>query len=110
MDILTAHDRQTLFDIALQAYGRAELAYDIAEANDLSLSEPLRAGQQLRIPAPSASIDKAVVDAYALQGIRPATAITEEQEQTLAAEGVGYWHIKAPAPPFTVEASMITSP
>ena len=107
MEIHIAHDRQTLFDIALQAYGRAELAYDIALANGLSLSEPLRAGQQVQLPAPTRAVDTEVLNAYALQGIRPATGITEEQEQTLAAEGVGYWHIKAPAPPFTVQESWI---
>ena len=65
--------------------------------------------EQVQLPAPTRAVDTEVRNAYAQQGIRPATATSEDLEQQLAAEGIGHWHIKAPAPPFTVEASMINA-
>ena len=41
--IITAADRQTLLDIALQQYGNAEAAMDLAIANDKSISQDISA-------------------------------------------------------------------
>ncbi len=101
MRTITTLDRQTLFDIALQAYGRAEAAYDIALANDLVLSDTPAPGTILMLPNVERT-DKAVVDYYALNGITPATAASQEEVDNLNPEGIAYWYIKEPVPVFVV--------
>ena len=41
-------DRQSLLDIAVQTSGGVEAAFDLAAANDVSVSEPLEAGAQFQ--------------------------------------------------------------
>lgn len=102
MRTITAADRQTLFDLALQAYGRAELAFDIALQNGLSLSATLKAGQVLSVPTADGMTDEAVTAAYEANGIEPATAPDSETFDSVVPEGVGYWFIAKPAPVFAV--------
>lgn len=102
MQTITAIDRQTLFDVALQVYGRAELAYDLALANDLVLSDQVPAGTVLQVPTVSGKTDAAVVDAYELHGLTPATAASAAEIDALNPEGISYWYVKAPVPAFVV--------
>ncbi len=109
MQTITAIDRQTLFDIALEVWGRAELAYDLALANDLTLSDEVTANTVLLIPtvdgisgAIRRKTDRAVVSAYALNGITPATAASQDEIDELNPEGISYWYIKTPVPVFAV--------
>lgn len=102
MNHITALDRQTLFDIALQAYGRAEAAYDIALANDLPLSATLEPGQTLKLPTLAQTPDNGIVERYSLAGITPATAPSEAQLAQLNPEGISHWYINAPIPIFTI--------
>lgn len=102
METVTAKDRQTLFDIALKVYGRAELAYDLAEENGLPLDEPPGAGAVIRVPGVAVGTDMAVVDAYELNSIEPATAATVDEIAALAPEGISYWYIVKGAPVFVV--------
>jgi len=99
---ITAQDRQTLFDIALEVWGRAELAYNLAEANDLVLSDEVAANTVLLIPTVDAKTDRAVVSAYELNSITPATSASQEEIDELNPEGIAYWYIKAPVPVFVV--------
>ena len=105
MRTITAKDRQTLFDIALEAWGRAELAYDLAEANGLSLSDEVEAGRVLVVPTVEGKTDSGVSSAYELNGITPATAASLEEKEELNPEGISYWYVKAPAPVFVVSAN-----
>lgn len=102
MIVYTSSARQTLFDLALLIYGRAELAFDLAEANDMSLSDIPGGGVELRAPVPGGDDDPAVTDFYHLNGISPATAPGDDTLSELSPEGIGYWSIAAPAPVFTV--------
>lgn len=102
MRTYTSQARQTLFDLALLIYGRAELAFDLAEANDLCLSEAPGGGVELRAPVPDGDDDTAVADFYNLNGVDPATAPDEEAFSELTPEGISYWAIYAPAPVFFV--------
>ena len=95
---VVAKDRQTLFDIALEVWGRAELAYDLAESNGLELSAEVEAGAVLVVPTVVGKTDAAVVEQYALNGIEPATAASLEELEGLAPEGIGYWYVKEPVP------------
>lgn len=102
MRTITAEDRQTLYDLALLALGRAEAAYDLAEANGLALDAVPGAGAVLRVPEAEGGADEAVTAAYALQGVRPATAPTAEELAELRPEGIGHWWVAAPSPFFVV--------
>lgn len=102
MLVYTSQARQTLFDLALIIYGRAELAFDLALANDLSLSAVPGGGVELQAPAPEGDDDPAVADFYALNLIDPATAPEEQTISSLAPEGISFWAILAPAPVFVV--------
>jgi len=88
---ITVKNNQCLPDIALQAFGSAESVFDIAEANNISITEDLNAGQILKIPASSAFVQRRVAEYYAVNGIIPATAITNENQ---IAEGIGFWAIE----------------
>lgn len=102
MQTVIAKDRQTLFDLALQVWGRAELAYDLAEANGLCLSDEVSAGEVLLVPTVDGKTDRAVVDAYDLESITPATSASPEELDDLCPSGIAYWFIKSPTPIFIV--------
>lgn len=67
---VTVRDRQSVFDLALRWGGDAEAAFAIAEANDVSVSEPLAVGTELKVPG---VMEKRVVEYYAQNRIVPAT-------------------------------------
>jgi hypothetical protein len=70
-------DRQTLFDIAVQYCGDREAAFQIANINDISLTETLPVGLSLEIPE---VINQKVVNYYTNNSISPATASTEQAD------------------------------
>ena len=78
MKNITVLDRQSLLDVAVQHCGAFETAFDIAQTNDLALTDDLAVGNNLKTPDPT---DKDVVAYYAVNGLRPATAIEPEVEQ-----------------------------
>lgn len=102
MQTITAHDRQTLFDIALQVYGRPDFAFELALQNDLCLSDTVAPLSVLRLPLADRTTNAAVVDAYKLNGIVPTSAIDTAEFETLNPEGIGYWFIYNPLPIFTI--------
>lgn len=84
-------DRQSLLDIAVQTSGGFEAAFDLAAANDVSVSEPLEAGAQLET-APVA--DKMVLERYTARQIRPATELSDEEIEAAPFGGIGYMGIE----------------
>lgn len=83
-------DRQSLLDIAVQTSGGVEAAFDLAAANDVSVSEPL-AGAQLET-APVA--DKMVLERYTARQIRPATELSDEEIEAAPYGGIGFMGIE----------------
>lgn len=65
-------ERQTIFDVALQACGSAESAFNIARLNDVSVSEMLPSGTSLELPDIDA-VGKRVVAYYSNNAFYPAT-------------------------------------
>lgn len=84
-------DRQSLLDIAVQTSGGVEAAFDLAAANDVSVSESLEAGAQLET-APVA--DKMVLERYTARQIRPATELSDEEIEAAPFGGIGYMGIE----------------
>ncbi len=84
---------QNVLDIAVQAYGSAEAAFDLALANDLSLSDDLVPGQVLQLPE-SAYKDTDIAGYYENKKLQPATALSKEVYAKMKKkEGISYWAI-----------------
>ena len=75
-------------DIAVQTSGGVEAAFDLAAANDVSVSEPLEAGAQLE------SAPVAVLERYTARQIRPATELSDEEIEAAPFGGIGYMGIE----------------
>lgn len=88
---ITPADRQSLLDIAVQTSGSVEAAFDLAAANDVSVSEPLPAGMQIETVA---TIDKLVLERYMARQIRPATELSDEEIEVAPSGGIGYMGIE----------------
>ncbi len=69
---MLCHDNQTIFDIAIQACGAADAAYDIAMLNGLNITDDI-AGFDLIIPK---VINEQIVTYYSKNGIKPATGLS----------------------------------
>jgi hypothetical protein len=77
---ITVLNRQTILDIAVQEYGNVEAAFYIALANDLSVADDVGAAV-LVLPAGDSAGNASrlpIVNYYKNRGIRPATAITDD--------------------------------
>jgi hypothetical protein len=72
---LTVLDRQSSFDIAVQALGSAEAAFETAILNDLSVTDDLEMGQELLLPASS---NREIANYYNNRRLKPATGITDD--------------------------------
>lgn len=84
-------DRQSLLDMAVQTAGSMEAAFGLSAANSVSLTDTLADGQVLdTVAAENAD----TVRRYSVQGIRPATALSEKEMAALAQEGIGFMGIE----------------
>ena len=66
---IKVRERQTVPDIAVEHAGGIEAAYSIAEANGISVTAVLSAGQELIIPE---TADSAVAEWFAKKSMHPA--------------------------------------
>lgn len=90
MAAIVPADRQSLLDIAVQTSGSVEAAFDIAAANDVSMSEPLAEAQLETAPV----ADKMVLERYTARQIRPATELSDEEIEVAPFGGIGYMGIE----------------
>lgn len=65
---------QSLADIALRVYGNVDGAIILAEENGLEVTDVLEPGLMLEY-APEKVMNKGIVQYYAAQDVRPATAL-----------------------------------
>lgn len=80
---------QSFFDIAIQETGDIANVYAIANANDISITDELTAGQDILIPD-DVVINKKVISYYRSLGFKPASGIIKEIETP---QGIGFWSI-----------------
>jgi len=76
-------NNQTLLDIAIQEYGTIESVFELAMANNLSITDMLSAGQKLVLPEVSIigvpiSKNVEILNYYKKNDIHPATAMPIE--------------------------------
>jgi len=79
--MVTVLHNQSLFDISIQVYGSIAYVFDLALANGLSITSDLVPGQQIEVPEIEVE-STSIRDYYAANGIKPATAIIEENLPT----------------------------
>ena len=84
-------DRQSLFDVALQATGSIEGSIIIAIENNISISAEV-VGLELQIDI--TPIDKIVAKRYTVQGVIPSTDITAEDEVNVPYGGINFMGIE----------------
>lgn len=84
--------KQSLIDIAAQETGSVESIFDIAAANDLSLTDEIEAGYEAFVED---IIDAAVVICFIAENRKPASAISIEEINAIIGigEGIGYMQI-----------------
>jgi hypothetical protein len=81
---MTILDRQNLLDIAIQLYGDASVAFELARLNNISVTDNLVAGQELQLLPVSSNLsgNKNIAQYYANGRLKPATGIAIEDEIT----------------------------
>lgn len=67
---------QSILDICLMAYGNLDSVMALLVANDLSITDELVPGMELKIPEVDTA-DTDIVNFYNRKSIKPATAFTE---------------------------------
>ncbi|MEO0337578.1 MAG: LysM domain-containing protein [Bacteroidota bacterium] len=85
MKVIVSPD-QSVFDIALQYLGSAEMAFKIAELNGIAVSDELQVGQQLIIPD---VVDQRVVKVYKELDLFPASAVDVEVQTGVDYDTIG---------------------
>lgn len=85
-------NRQSMLDIAMEYSGTTEAAWDIAQANGLSLTDDLKLEPMLK---PAITNQRIVTNFLTLRH-SPATGITnaEINQQLGAGEGIEFWAIE----------------
>lgn len=92
MQIKVLHN-QTLLDIAIQQYGTAEAAIDLAIENNLSLTESNEVGTPL-IANSKENETRLVAEYFQSKNLKPATALLEEINVFVPSElGIGKMRI-----------------
>jgi len=92
---MEAGNNQTVFDLALKAHGTIDRIFEIAEDNDISVTDALISGQVyiVNVPDELTNPQKRVILYYANNDIDPATA-DPETDGAIYPEGIGYWFIE----------------
>lgn len=91
--LITAYNKQSLIDLAIQACGSFEAAYVLADRNGIGLSDELIPGLELEY-AVSDITHQQVVITLAASGSKPATAITPQDTEQVPYGGIGYMRIE----------------
>ncbi|PCH69386.1 MAG: hypothetical protein COC06_07515 [Bacteroidales bacterium] len=79
---------QSLFDISIQEYGSLDKVFDLAEENDVSITDECEAGTILKCNTDSKSN---VVNYLDVKGIKPVTGTSNSISSKLG--GIGYMSI-----------------
>ncbi|PIF30746.1 hypothetical protein CLU81_1193 [Flavobacterium sp. 9] len=79
METIKPQENQNIFDLSLQEYGSIEKVFDLLEDNDqFNITEDISVYQDLKIGREA--FKKDIVEYYNSRNLKPATALTEEEE------------------------------
>ena len=91
--IITALHNQSLLDLALQHTGTIESVFELAEANNLNITDDVQAGTPLYLGEGMGVRDE-ILAYYTAKNLQPATAFSKEDEQVFERlEGISIWAI-----------------
>lgn len=93
MNRYTVLSGQSVEDIAVEVYGRADAALDVAVANGILPTAELVPGEVLILPDGVVE-DGSNVSYYSRNGYHPATAITKEDIESAPYGGINYMGIE----------------
>lgn len=85
---------QSLLDIAIQHTGTAENAFDLALANNRSITDDLEAGESIGLTAYGIQQNKDILSYYQAKKLQPATAISGDYSTDNSLQGIDYWAIQ----------------
>lgn len=89
MQIKILHN-QTLLDIAIQQYGSATMAIDLAIENNLSLTDDLEVGTVLNVPENSDFGQRLIAEYFQNKSLKPATKIVGKILESIPVDfGIG---------------------
>lgn len=90
---VTVRNNQWLGDIAIQESGSFETLFDLAVANEMSITADLKIGQQINLTKID---DKGIVEAFYKNEEFPASALrmANDEVQDDCAGGIGCWIIE----------------
>jgi len=72
--LIIIEPRQTLIDVAIQSTGSVDAVFELAELNDISITDDLVPGSSLIVPG---TYKKAIQHYYSSKEIRPATGLNQ---------------------------------
>ncbi|BFM41739.1 hypothetical protein CFS9_03800 [Flavobacterium sp. CFS9] len=82
METIKPQENQNIFDVSIQEYGSIEKVFDLLDDNDrFNLTEDLSVYEDLKIGREA--FKKDIVEYYNTRNLKPATAITEEEQYLL---------------------------
>ncbi|MFG4004805.1 hypothetical protein ACHRV1_05025 [Flavobacterium aquidurense] len=82
METTKPQENQNIFDISLQEYGSIEKVFDLLEDNDqFNLTDDISVYEDLKIGREA--FKKDIVEYYNARNLKPATAITDEEQYLL---------------------------
>jgi len=91
--IITALHNQSLLDLALQHTGTIESVFELAEANNLNITDDVQAGAPLYL-GEGLGVRNEILSYYTAKNLQPATAFSKEDEQVFERlEGISIWAI-----------------
>lgn len=93
MNINVLHN-QSLLDLAIQHTGSVENAFDLALANNRSITDDLEAGETLSFEFSTINPNKDILSYYIAKKLQPATAISEQLSANSIPQGIDYWAIQ----------------
>lgn len=85
---------QSLLDLAVQHTGTAENAFDLALANNRSITDDLEAGDWLIANSQELKANKDILSYYQAKKLQPATAISGDYSTDNSLQGIDYWAIQ----------------
>ncbi|MGV4530512.1 hypothetical protein [Ornithobacterium rhinotracheale] len=91
MQIIVLH-KQSLFDVCLMHTGSIAGIFELAEANNLSITDDVQAGACLELPQVITQ-DADILAYYQVKNIQPATGVSHTSNQINKLEGISYWAI-----------------
>lgn len=92
MEIIVLH-HQSLLDLAIQHTGVVENAFDLALANNRSLTDELAAGDWLIANSQELKTNKDILSYYQAKKLQPATGVSHTGNQINQPQGIDYWAI-----------------